>query len=201
MPADSSFDDVMARLRAGDPAAAAAVFHRFAERLIALARTRLDARLRQKVDPEDVLQSVYKSFFLRHARGQLAPADWDSLWSLLTVITVRKCGRWREHFHARGRDVSAEVAPGPAADDPGAGWEALARDPTPAEAAQLAELVEGLLRGLPEGERAIVTLALQGYTASEVSRELGRSERTVYRVLGRVKKRLQRLRQEDEAGP
>ena len=52
----------MARLRAGDNAAAAEVFRRFANRLIGLARTHLDARVRQKVDPEDVMQSALKSF-------------------------------------------------------------------------------------------------------------------------------------------
>ena len=193
MTEDRSFAAVMHRLRAGDEAAAADVFHRFAGRLIALARTHLDSRLRQKVDPEDVLQSVYKSFFLRHAQGQLNPRDWDSLWSLLTVITVRKCGRWRERFHASRRNVCAEVALQPRADESGSGWEGLAGDPTPSEVAVLTETVEELLRGLAGRDRDIVALALQGYTAGEISTQLGRPERTVYRVLGRVKKRLQRL--------
>jgi RNA polymerase sigma-70 factor (ECF subfamily) len=197
MTEDRSFAAVMHRLRAGDEAAAADVFHRFAGRLIALARTHLDSRPRQKVDPEDVLQSVYKSFFLRHAQGQLNPQDWDSLWSLLTVITVRKCGRWRERFHAGRRDVHAELALQPPADESGGGWEALAGDPTPSEVAMLTETVEELLRGLEGRARDIVALALQGYTAGEISTQLGRPERTVYRVLGRVKKRLQWQREDD----
>jgi RNA polymerase sigma-70 factor (ECF subfamily) len=192
MTEDRSFAAVMHRLRAGDEAAAE-VFHRFAGRLIALARTHLDGRLRQKVDPEDVLQSVYKSFFLRHAQGQLNPHDWDSLWSLLTVITVRKCGRWRERFQAGRRDVHAEVALQAPADESGGGWEALAGDPTPSEAAVLAETVEELPRGLEGRDRDIVALTLQGYTAAEISAQLRRPERTVYRVLGRVKKRARRL--------
>jgi RNA polymerase sigma-70 factor (ECF subfamily) len=195
MPTEGSFADIMARLRAGDPDAAAAVFHRFAGRLIALARKRLDGRLRQKVDPEDVLQSVYKSFFLRHAGGQFDLRDWDGLWALLTVITVRKCGRWADHFRAGIRDVGREKPP-PAAGDADRSWEVLAREPSPSEAAVLAETVEDLIRGLPERDRAIVTLGLQGYTGVEISEELGRPERTVYRVLGRVRKQLQRQRDE-----
>ena len=59
MPPTESFDDVMGRLRAGEQSAAATeIFHRFARRLIGLARTRLDDRVRGKVDAEDVLQSV-----------------------------------------------------------------------------------------------------------------------------------------------
>jgi RNA polymerase sigma-70 factor (ECF subfamily) len=98
MSPESSFADLMARLRAGDRDASALVFERFTRRLIGLARAHLDARLRQKVDPEDVLQSAYKSFFIRHARGEFDIDGWDGLWALLTVITVRKCSRVRERF-------------------------------------------------------------------------------------------------------
>ena len=42
-----------------------------------MARLRLDSRIRQKVDPEDVLQSVYKSFFLRCGAGQFDLSGWD----------------------------------------------------------------------------------------------------------------------------
>jgi hypothetical protein len=30
-----------------------------------------------------VLQSVYRSFFLRHAEGEFAFTGWDGLWALL----------------------------------------------------------------------------------------------------------------------
>jgi RNA polymerase sigma-70 factor (ECF subfamily) len=197
MADDPSFAELMARLRDGDQAAAAAVFHRFARQLIALARSRLDTQIRQKVDPEDVAQSVYKSFFLRHAEGHFELANWDSLWGLLTVITLRKCGRWQEHFRTQGRDVAAEVSPHPTADDSGGGWEALAREPSPAEAALLTETVEQLMGELEGRDREILALGLQGYSRAEISDRLGRPERTVYRVLGRVRKRLEQMRAED----
>lgn len=56
------------RLRHGDIAAATRIFQQFAGRLIGLARLRLDAQVRQKVDPKDVLPSVWKSFFRRTGR-------------------------------------------------------------------------------------------------------------------------------------
>jgi RNA polymerase sigma-70 factor (ECF subfamily) len=189
MSEEGSFHEVMTRLRAGDPEAAARVFHQFAQRLAALARTRLSARLRQKVDPEDVLQSVYKSFFLRHEQGQFQLEGWDSLWAILTVITLRKCGRWAEQFHTARRDVSREVAvtEGPA------GGALLSREPTPLEAGILAETVENLLRGLDGRERDMVQLSLQGYSVEEVSNQVRRTRRTVQRVLKRVKDELQQL--------
>jgi RNA polymerase sigma-70 factor (ECF subfamily) len=80
MPTDDSFADLMGRLRSGDEDAATQVVRRFTHRLIALARSQLDGRVRQKIDPEDVLQSVYQSFFARHAQGQLSFGGWDPAW-------------------------------------------------------------------------------------------------------------------------
>jgi len=179
----------MSRLRAGDEQAARQVFQQYAGRLIALARSRLGSQLRRKVDPEDVLQSVYKSFFTRQAKGQVEAADWDSLWSLLTVITLRKCGRWVERFSTGMRRLSAEVPA--AATDSAASWEAVAADPTPEEAAMLTETVERLLHGLEGRERQIVALALQGASVAEIADEVGRTRRTVQRVLAHVKELLE----------
>jgi RNA polymerase sigma-70 factor (ECF subfamily) len=196
---NASFDDLMARLRQGDNTAEAEVFHRFRRRLIGLAQSRLGGLLRAKVDPEDVMQSVFKSFFLRHAEGQFELEDWDSLWSLLTTMTLRKCGYQIRHFRRGGRDVQREVKPQPGPDDSSASWEAIAREPTPAEAMLLAEAVEQLFRGLDDRERDIVQLSLQGYDVAEISPRVGRAERSVYRVLERVKGRLLRLSAEDFA--
>jgi RNA polymerase sigma-70 factor (ECF subfamily) len=193
MAKGDSFDDVMARLRGGDEVAAAEVFHRFASRLIVLAGKHLDGRLRQVVDAEDVLQSVYRTFFRRHGQEEFAFDGWGGLWALLTVLTVRKCGRWREHFTAAVRDVDREVARGGGNSLSSPELEALAREPSPLEAAALADRVEALLRGLEGRDRDIVTLRLQGFTPAEIAAQLGRPERTVFRVLDRVKKRLRRL--------
>jgi RNA polymerase sigma-70 factor (ECF subfamily) len=190
MSPDESFAELMARLRTGDEEAAARVFRRFTRRLTALAHSRLNAAMRQKVDPEDVLQSVYRSFFRRHAEGEFDLDGWDGLWGLLTRITLRKCGHQVQHFRAACRDVRREGAGGPTTDASEHDWECLAREPTPPEAAVLAETVEGLLRSLEGRDREIVSLALQGYTVAEITEQLGRPQRTVYRLLGRVKERL-----------
>jgi RNA polymerase sigma-70 factor (ECF subfamily) len=194
MSADDSFAELMARLRNRDDAAAAAVFHRYAARLIALARSRLGQEVRQKVDPEDVLQSVYRSFFERQRGGQFEVEGWDSLWSMLALITLRKCANQVAHFRAACRDVRREVAAGPDADPAG---EAPAGDPSPSEAAVLTEVVEQLLSGLEPRDREIVTLHLQGYSIPEISARVGWAERTVHRALERVRKLLRRMSPQD----
>lgn len=198
MLVSDSFNALLSRLRAGDEEAAARVFHRFADRLIVLARSRLRPGLLHKLDPEDVLQSVFRSFFRRHRAGQLVLDDWDSLWGVLTVMTLRKCGHLKEYFQAARRDVRREEqGMAHALHELG---RICAREPTPEEAAELTDLLESLLRDFAERDRRIVTLHLQGYSHAEICQEVGRAERTVQRTIARARKRLKR-REDDSAEP
>lgn len=185
--ADQSFADVMAQLRAGDKTAAAQVFNRFANRLVALARSRLGPSLRQKMDPEDVLQSVFRSFFVRQAGDQVQADSWDSLWGMLVVMAVRKCGRRVTHFRAAKRDIRREVSAEPDEGESSASWQSDDDEPTPVEAAMLTETVERLMNSLEKRQREILSLTLQGCDVTTVSEQVGCTERTVYRVLDRVK--------------
>jgi RNA polymerase sigma-70 factor, ECF subfamily len=187
----SSFNELMNRLRTGDNAAAAEVFRRFTDQLIHLARRQLDASTLGKTDPEDVVQSVYRSFFTRYQAGQFDIETWNELWGLLTTITLRKCVNRLEYFQAERRDVRREVNCPPSEEGSGVGWEALDREPTPLEATVLAETVEQVLKGTAAVERPIVALSLQGYTTLEICNHVHRSERTVRRVRARLKKQLQ----------
>src|SRR3954449_2882611 len=105
-----SFARLMARLRSGEDAAAREVFERFATRLVSLARSRFNRLLSRKVDPEDVVQSAFKSFFLRHRAGKLDVGGWDGMWNLLTLITLRKCADRAEYYLADRRDAAREAS-------------------------------------------------------------------------------------------
>lgn len=188
MAEGDSFAAWMLRLRDGDDAAAREVFQRYSGRLLGLARSRLESWLRHKVDPEDVVQSVYKSFFTRYDQGQFDFETWNDLWNLLTVMTLRKCLNQAEYYRAQRRDVACETA-----GDERHGNEIMDPEPTPHQAALLTETVTQLFRGLDADDRAIIRLSLQGFTVVEISAQLGFAERTVRRVRERVKKRLQRM--------
>jgi RNA polymerase sigma-70 factor (ECF subfamily) len=200
MAAEQSFVDTMTRIRAGDRDATTLVFQRFANRLLALAQSRLDQVTRQKTDPEDVLQSVFCSFFRRMSDQQWEVDSWDSLWGLLAMITVRKCGHRVDYFRAACRDVQREVSTDQGADSIGNCPEPVADDPTPSAAAMLAETVDYLLRGLDGRDRRIVEMNLEGYTYTEIGDRVRCTERTVYRVLERVRSQLRRLRGEEDKG-
>jgi RNA polymerase sigma-70 factor (ECF subfamily) len=190
--ANDSFGEWLARLRARDDTAARELFERFACRLIALARGRLAGALRHKVDPEDIVQSAYKSFFRSQGEGKVELESWDSLWGLLTLITLRKCADRAAYHQAECRDLAREAA----AESETPWPEAPGREPTPSEAVALSETVEQLLAGLDEDERPIVELSLQGYSTQEISAQLGRAERTVRRFREHIRNRLERMQAE-----
>jgi RNA polymerase sigma-70 factor (ECF subfamily) len=167
-------------------------FERFTRRLIGLARNQLDARLHHKIEPEDIVQSVYKSFFLRYGDAESQPQDVDGLWRLLTLITVRKCAD-RVRYHQAGRRNMAREAQA-AADSSIDLWrDAIGREPTPDHAAVMTDTIQQILTGLSDVERPVIELSLQGYSTQEVSDKLGRAERSVRRVRERLKKQLEQL--------
>jgi RNA polymerase sigma-70 factor (ECF subfamily) len=168
--------DLVAGLGAGDPAAQAAVFRRYADRLARLAEGRLHRRLAGRVDPEDVTQSAFRTFFRRAAGGQFRIDSSAQLWGLLARITLRKArGEARRHLAGK-RDAAAE-----AGDAPLTG--AAARDPDPADAAELVDEIAGLLRGLPDVYGDILGRRLQGESVADLAAALGVSRQTVYRAL------------------
>ena len=195
MNGEPNSEVLLGQLRAGDRRAADAIFQRFARRLVGMARGRLDGRLRQKVDAEDVVQSVFRSFFERSERGEFDFANWEGVWGILVLLTVRKCGRRIRHFQADRRDARREVA-GHGEDFALDAYfiEAIADEPTPEEAMLLAETTEEVflcLRG--DKERRIFELSMQGYSIPEISAMVGHYERGVEQVRSKIKKRLETM--------
>ena len=181
-----SSNDFVPRAPIGSGAEARSAFDRYRRRLIGLARVHLGGRLRSKVDPEDVVQSAYKSLLIRYPNAAISTEGWEGLWGLLTLITIRKCVD-RAHYHeAECRDHHRDA-------DSASLWREVAgREPTPDEAVVLAETVENLLSGLRGIERTIIELSLQGYSTQEISEQIGRAERTVRRLRERVRKQLEK---------
>jgi RNA polymerase sigma-70 factor (ECF subfamily) len=180
------------RLRDGDPEAAGLVFDRYARRLARAAEQHLTRKLAGRLDGEDVVQSVFRTFFRRHAAGEFRLDTSAQLWRLLLQITLRKA-RFQARFHlASRRDAAAEAA----GNDDIAFAEALAHEPGPAEAAALVDQIDSLLLGLPELHARVLDKRLQGYTVAEIAEQLAVSRQTVYRVLDLLQQRLTRQDQE-----
>jgi RNA polymerase sigma-70 factor, ECF subfamily len=186
----TAFDALMARLQSGDDQAAAEVYRRFVRRLVGLACRQFEPWTRAKADHEDVVQSAFKSFFARFDRGEFVLSDWDDLWSLLVVITLRKCRRRQNALRRGRRDAAREVALIDGVNDEERAWEPSDREPTPDEAVMLTELLDIWLRGMTAGERAVTELGLQGLSTPQIAERLKRTERTVRRIHASARDRL-----------
>ena len=185
--------ELLERWRSGDQQAATELHQRYARRLWALAERQIGLQLRQRVGAEDVVQSVFRTFFRRTAAGEFAVDHSGSLWHLLAKITINKVRRQGERHHAGKRDVAKEIH----GDGECLALQAVAHEPTVEEAAMLVEELESLLVGLESPEPEIVRMGLQGYSSTEIARQLGCSRWTVRRVLDRIGERLeQRLERE-----
>ena len=153
---------------------------RFADRLVRLAKSRLPNRLQQRVDPEDIVQSVFRSFFNRNKSGRFQFQEPDDVWRLLAAITFRKVQRTIRFHQQQQRDVGKETN---AADAP------LPRDisPTTSSVVVMMELLDGILAQIPERHQQILRLRLEEYSVDEIAEKVGVSSRTVDRALALVR--------------
>lgn len=189
-----SFNELLQLVDAGDQdAVGSRIFVRFTNRLISLARTRLSDKLKTKVDAEDVVQSAYRSFFNRQAADEFELENWERLWGLLAVLTLRKCYARVDYHYAEKRDVRREVSSPGSADVSIRSLNAESTEPTPEEAAAITEILEQTMRDLDAKQREILSMTLQGYEVREISDHVQLSERTVHRVRNQLRQHLTKL--------
>jgi RNA polymerase sigma factor (sigma-70 family) len=127
-----------------------------------------------------VALSAFKSFCHGVKRGRFPNlADRECLWRLLVVITCRKASRLR-------RDERRQ--PPVEADEESLLAQAISREPTPEDAAEMTEECERLLGALGcEDLRSVALLRMEGYTVQEIAVRMGCVARTVKRKLDLIR--------------
>lgn len=188
MDETATFQQLMDDLRGGHEQAAEQIVGQYTDALVAVARRQIGARLARRLDPEDVVQSTYRSLFVRVQRGEYDLGSGSDMWKLLVTMTLNKVRR-HSKFHGAGRRNMARETHATAS---AAAPEAHGHEPTPADAAELVDEVQNLLAALSERDRPIVELRLQGYDSAEIAERTGRAQRSVRRVLQHVRERLAR---------
>jgi RNA polymerase sigma factor (sigma-70 family) len=198
MENSESVTQMIHRLRSDDPRerdeAARLVWEYYFRDLLALASRRLGRRIRQRVDPEDLLLSVYASVCRRQQRGEYELYDRDDFWRLLVTVTLNKArnaAKW--HLRAK-RDVNREIAHAAREGETGeeAGAPLLDMSPTPDEAVALAEELKRRIESLGDDEPVLKQVAfkkLEGLTNKEIAEELDCTERTIERKLDKIRRK------------
>ncbi len=182
--------ELIEKWRHGDREAAGELLRRYADRLIALANSRLSAKLAQGIDAEDIVQSAYRSFLADTRAGQYSLQPGGDLWQLLVTVTLHKLYDKAKWSQAQKRAADRELHFGCEDSLLGIIPHVLKHEPSPMEAAALADEKEHLLRGLDPVDRQIVELRLQGFTLKEIASQLDCSVRTVERTFERIRQQL-----------
>jgi DNA-directed RNA polymerase specialized sigma24 family protein len=182
-------------LKAGDEAAAQMLWQRYFQRLVALARAKLQGVPRRAEDEEDAALSAFDSFCRGAEQGRFPQLrSRDDLWRLLVLITARKAADLAERegrLKRGGGQVRGDSAlVDPAASGAQAGWEQIAgHEPTPEFAAQAVEEYRRLLKQLGDDElRSIAVWKMEGLTNQEIAARLGCALPTVERRLRVIRK-------------
>ena len=174
-----SFVDFFSALNRHDSDAWSELTRRYTRRLIGLARKKLDVRLGSKLDPEDVVQSVYRLLHARLDGPGLRAESWEHLWGMLALLTAMRCKNWFRHYLGTQRRGLESPLPGEEESGDEAPLPGDFKEPTPAEAAELAEEMRRLLPRLDPQTARIYWLGMLGFSDAEVTAELGVTEARV----------------------
>ncbi len=175
-------DESLLRIyREGDEEAAVSLYRRYAPRLRKLAQRHCANSYAGRFDADDVLQSVFATFFQGiRTRNYTVPSNGE-IWALLTVLALNKVRGLVEHHCANKRSVRST-------DSKIAVDQILSNDDSAAGLLKL--VVEEQLSGMPDSNAAIIRLRVLGHTVGEIAARTERSQRTVERVLQDFRKRM-----------
>ncbi len=167
---DPSDGSLLRRYRGGNRVEAAeAIYGRYAARLRGLVRSRAGRGLMARFDDEDIVQSAFGRFFRAVDRDLYDVPAGSELWGLLMVITLRRLRSCAAYHQAGRRDVR-QTTDEVAVERAGNGR---------VEGPSLEEAIEPL----DAQQRFVARLRLEGYEVAEIAQRIGRSKRSVERIL------------------
>ncbi|MFL5331521.1 MAG: RNA polymerase sigma factor [Gemmataceae bacterium] len=183
-PVEPSDQTLLFRFRRGQGQAATAIYLRYAHRLRGLVDKQKGADLAGRLDADDIVQSVFRTFFRRAAAGHYDVPEGDELWKLFLVIGLNKLRSAATHHRAAKRDIRRTTSPSDAA--------TVASKDDDVALTVLQMVIDDVLSRLPVGHRRFVEMRIEGHEIADISRETGRARRSIERVLQEFRDRLRR---------
>jgi RNA polymerase sigma-70 factor (ECF subfamily) len=184
MSDNTSFQDLISRVRAGDEEAAAELVRSYEPAIRRAARVRLvDTRLQRMFDSMDISQSVFASFFVRVALGQYELDKPERLLKLLVDMSRKKLADHARRQAAARRDYRRLRGEGQ-------GVELLASGASPSQQASMKELLQEFRQRLSEEERRLADLRALGRTWNDIAVEMNGSPEALRKQLTRAVDRI-----------
>ena len=183
----------------GNSVAANRIWHFYFDRLVRAVRARLAGQNRAISDEEDIVLSVFDSFYNAANKGRFPDlSDRDDLWRLLLRMSSRKVVDKRRHDQRQRRGGNVNVHSLNQAENDDSVIEAIGDDPSPEMVLMMRESVEQLFSHLGVGQlRDLAGAKLEGYSNAELAERFGCSERTIERRLHLIREKCQQELLED----
>lgn len=187
---DESFSEIsdgslLRRYKSGDQAAATRLYLKYAHRLHGLAVAQTGQDLKTRIEPEDIVQSVFRTFFRRAKDGHYQVPDGEELWKLFLVIGLHKIRDAASYHRAEKRNVQKTLS----LSDNDQDFAATAPDQLAENTLQI--VIDELLQSLNSSQKEIIMLRLEGMTVDDIAESTQRSRRTVERTLQKFRELLQ----------
>ncbi|MCU0719735.1 MAG: sigma-70 family RNA polymerase sigma factor [Pirellula sp.] len=179
---EKSDNSLIFDIREGDDQAADGLYRRYATRIRGLVQSQMGDALRARIDPEDVVQSIFKSVFRGVLDGAYEAPEGQTLWQLLAVISINKIRRKGRMESAEKRDLSRTS-------------ELSSEEYLPGllDHHELELCVKEVLDLLTPEDRQVVELRLANYSVEEISQKINRSRRSTERSLQRIREQLTKI--------
>lgn len=178
---DASDQALVVAVRNGDQNSASELYDRYARRVFGLVRAQMSNWLATVTEPDDIVQSVFKSVFRGVASGRYEAPEGNTLWSLVAVIAVRKTTCRARHHFAATRDSNRNVPLESLGDSELA---------TIYDCQGLELDLKETLESLRESDQRVLLARIQGHSVEEIADTIGRTTRTVERSLQRIREKL-----------
>ena len=179
------------RVKYGDSVAANRIWQHYFDRLVRSVRNRLGGQNRAVSDEEDIVLSVFDSFYAAAEQGRFPDlSDRDDLWRLLLRMSARKVIDKHRHDRRqrRGGDVEIHSLGG----DDETIVEAIGDEPSPEMVIMMQESVDQFFSHLGVGQLQELAVAkLEGYSNAELAQRFACSERTIERRLHLIREKCQ----------
>ena len=175
---EKTSETLLNRYQTGSDSAAAFEIHsRYQTRLVSLAKEQLMGVLRSKIEAEDISQETFAAFFALADRNEVRWQKQGDLWRLLAGIAGNKVKQTFAHYSQQKRLASDEVQI-TALTDPEIRSDSITA---------LGELVEECVVNEKPLLKSVLLMRLAGHTTSEIAEKLGRSPRTIRRLIETLK--------------
>lgn len=176
---------LLMRVQTGQDDAATQLYLRYAHRLRALAVRRTADDLKTRVDPEDIVQSVFRTFFRRASRGEYSVPEGEELWKLFLVIALNKVRTVGAFHHAAKRDTrqTGQGADYDVALEGGSGRDEEALN-------TLRMTIDDLMAGLTQSQCDVISMRIEGHDVATIAHKTGRAKRSIERLLQDFRKAL-----------